>query len=164
MEPISPSSSAPQNANRTALLTSGLSPSCTAVSSAAATPDPLSLMPGPSGTESRCAPTITTFSMEPVSVWAITLREWIFLVSALSFKVASPWCSRSFAPCALVMETTGSFTSASTPRVPPIFSSSTLSATISALAPLAAAAASFSENGHSPRSTSTTAPSTGSPS
>ena len=34
--------------------------SCSADSSSAALPEPLSLMPGPSSTESRCAPAMTT--------------------------------------------------------------------------------------------------------
>ncbi len=60
LEPTVPSSSAPQNANRTAFFTCGAEPSCVAVSRTAATPEPLSLMPGPSGTLSRWAPTTTT--------------------------------------------------------------------------------------------------------
>ena len=39
-----------------------------------AEPDALSLIPGPSGTLSRCAPSMTTSSVEPVLVWAITLQ------------------------------------------------------------------------------------------
>ena len=74
MEPISPSSSAPQNANRTALATGGAAPSRVATSSSVAEPEPLSLIPGPSATESRWAPAITTWSGLPVPVWAITLR------------------------------------------------------------------------------------------
>ena len=52
-EPTRPSSSAPQKANLTAFLTGGELPSWTAVSRMAAAPEPLSLMPGPSGTLSR---------------------------------------------------------------------------------------------------------------
>ena len=68
LEPTIPISSAPQKPNRTALVTGGALPSSTAVSSTAAIPDPLSLMPGPSRTLSRCPPTITTLRGEPVVV------------------------------------------------------------------------------------------------
>ena len=44
-----------------------------AVSSSAALPEPLSLMPAPSWTESRCAPAMTTLSSLPERVSAITL-------------------------------------------------------------------------------------------
>ena len=45
----------------------------TAVSRMAATPEPLSLMPGPAGTLSRCAPTITMLFAFPLRVVASTL-------------------------------------------------------------------------------------------
>ena len=64
----------------------------------------------------------------------------------------------------LVTLTAGILTSVSAPRVPPICCSSTLSATIIATAPRCAAASSFWAKGQLPRSTSTTAPRTGSPS
>ena len=66
--PVTEHGDAPQNAKRTAFVTSGEPPSRVAISSRAATPDPLSLMPGPSGTESRCAPTSTTCSVPPLRV------------------------------------------------------------------------------------------------
>ena len=44
-----------------------------AVSSSAAEPEPLSLIPGPSITLSRCAPAITTLSVFLPSSSAITL-------------------------------------------------------------------------------------------
>ena len=44
-----------------------------AVSSSAALPEPLSLIPAPSWTLSRWAPAITTFLLLPFLVWAVTL-------------------------------------------------------------------------------------------
>src|ERR1700691_5364344 len=126
-EPISPSSSAPQKPNRTALWIPGELPNCKAVSRTATNPDPLSLMPGPSGTLSRCAPAITTSLVDPVLVCAITLRAWMVLVSAESCTVAGPGVVRSSAPSDLVTLTTGILTSVVSPRVPPICSSTTLS-------------------------------------
>ncbi|SKT85682.1 Uncharacterised protein [Mycobacteroides abscessus subsp. abscessus] len=164
MEPISPSSSAPQNANRTAFFTSGLGPSCSAVSSTAAVPVPLSLIPGPSGTLSRCAPAMTTSVVAPVLVCAITLRALTSLVSASTLRTTlSGWALRS-APTDFVTLTTGILGLESSPRVPLVLFSSTLSAMITAAAPRSAATLSLSANGHDPRSTSTTAPLTSSPS
>ena len=57
LEPNSPASSPAQNAKRTGRC--GWTPSfraCTASSSSVATPEPLSLIPGPLSIESRCAP------------------------------------------------------------------------------------------------------------
>ena len=57
----------------------GLMPSlaiCSATSICVAEPEPSSLMPGPSGTESRCAPEMIVRSVRPVVVSAITLRVW----------------------------------------------------------------------------------------
>ena len=164
VEPTVPNSSAPQSAKRTAFFTSGELPSCTAVSSTAATPEPLSLMPGPSGTLSRCAPTTTTSEVAPVLVWAITLRALKTEVLASSLRVVGPGLERSSAPSLLVTPTTGILTSVVSPRVEPDSSPSTLFATMSATAPFAAAMACFSEKGQAPRSTSTTAPLTGRPS
>ena len=86
MTPLSPSSSAPQNTNRTALVTGANGPNCSAVSSTAATPDPSSLMPGLSRGLSRCAPTMTTSFGEPVLVCASTFREVILTFSASSTR------------------------------------------------------------------------------
>ncbi len=59
VEPMRPDSSAPHQAKRSVFC--GLSLAiCSATSSRAAEPLPLSLMPGPACTESRCAPAITT--------------------------------------------------------------------------------------------------------
>ena len=71
---MEPNSSAPQNPTRTAQ-PSGMpsAASCRATSSVAATPLPLSLIPGPSRTESRWAPTMTTRGPSPS--WPITLRN-----------------------------------------------------------------------------------------
>ena len=61
-----PSSSPPQNAKRTRLVGAMSSSAiCSAVSRIAAEPLPLSLMPGPSSTESRWAPTSTVRSYPP---------------------------------------------------------------------------------------------------
>src|SRR6202008_1027945 len=160
-DPTNPISSAPQKPNRTALWTSGELPSRSAVSRTAATPDPLSLMPGPPGRLSRCAPAITTSFVKPVLVCYMTLRALMVLVSAESFTVAGPEVRRSATPSGLVTLTTGILTSVSSPKVPPMCSSTTLSAMIIATAPRCTAAASFWANGQVPRSTSTTAPLTG---
>jgi hypothetical protein len=72
VEPTSPLSSAPHHAKRTVL--AGFSFAiCCAVSRMAALPEPLSLMPGPASTESRCAPAITTLSSLLPGSSAITL-------------------------------------------------------------------------------------------
>ena len=62
---MSPLSSAPHHAKRSVFCGLWFA-SCSATSRIAALPDPLSLMPGPASTESRCAPAITTlFSFLP---------------------------------------------------------------------------------------------------
>ena len=86
------------------------------------------------------------------------------LVLAASVIVAGPGAARRRAPSALLTLITGIVTSVFSPRVPPIFSSSTLLATIIATAPSFVAMACFSEKGQLPRSTSTTDPLTGKPS
>ena len=96
-------------------------------------------------------------------VWAITLRTSILVVLAASTTVAGPGAARNRAPSALLTLITGIVTSVPDPRVPPIFSSSTLLATTIATAPSLAATACFSAKGQLPRSTSTTAPLTGKP-
>ena len=121
-------------------------------------------MPGPSGTLSRWAPTITTSAVDPVLVWAMTLRVCSTRTPALSLMVASPGAPRSRSPDSLVMLMTGIFGLVFSPSVPPISSPSSLLATINATAPRSAATACFAENWQAPRSTSTTAPWTGSPS
>ena len=71
VEPTRPDSSAPHQAKRTRL--AGLMPFLAiwmASSRLNAEPEPLSLMPGPSGTESRCEPTIVVLSGLPVGVSA----------------------------------------------------------------------------------------------
>ncbi|CKO20925.1 Uncharacterised protein [Mycobacterium tuberculosis] len=119
-------------------------------------------MPGPSGTLSKCAPAITTLADDPVFVCAMTLRALKLWVLAVSLTVVGPDCPRSWNPTDLVTLTTGILTSVLAPRVPPIACSSMLSAMISATAPRCAAASSFWAKGQTPRSTSTTAPDTGS--
>ena len=78
--------------------------------------------------------------------------------------LVGPGWARSRAPSALVTPTAGIVTSLLSPRVAPMCSSSTLSATTIATPPNLATIATFSEKGQLPRSTSTTAPRTGSPS
>jgi hypothetical protein len=71
-DPMRPDSSAPHHAKRTALV--GLTLAiCSATSRMAADPEPLSLMPGPAWTESRCAPAMTTLLGLPHLLWAMTL-------------------------------------------------------------------------------------------
>ena len=73
-----------------------------------AEPLPLSLMPGPSGTLSRWAPSITTLSCRPVSVWAMR-----FSASRSSWKIsasmdtAAPGVAASSLPMAKVVKITG---------------------------------------------------------
>jgi hypothetical protein len=52
---------------------------CSAISRITAEPDPLSLIPDPTPTESRCAPTTITLSGSPLWVSAITL--WVTYVT-----------------------------------------------------------------------------------
>ena len=59
-EPCGPPSSAPQKAKRTVRSGAGSSARRSATTSRVATPEPLSLMPGPASTESRCAPSMMT--------------------------------------------------------------------------------------------------------
>ena len=71
LEPTSPTSSAAHHARRIVFCGSSFD-SVWPSSSSAAEPDPLSLMPGPAGTESRCAPAITTLSSLTPGSSAIT--------------------------------------------------------------------------------------------
>jgi hypothetical protein len=63
------------------------SDSSSAISSSAAEPLPLSLMPGPSTTESRCAPTTSTLSASPLGVSAVTFH--VFASRSNSVSVAT---------------------------------------------------------------------------
>ena len=58
--------------NRTLFRGAGRSAIASAVSRIVPTPEPSSLMPGPSNTESRCPPTTTVRSARPPGVSAIT--------------------------------------------------------------------------------------------
>ena len=158
VEPTRPSSSAPQKAKRTALVTGGAPPRCTAVSSSAAVPDPLSLIPGPAGTESRCAPAITTWSGLPVVVWATTLRLRRSSVVAAStrFTATPPGAGQRVAvglAQARRRHGAGDVAEGAWSSGP-----STLFATSTAAACAAAAFVAFAPNGHVPRRMSTTAP------
>ena len=121
-------------------------------------------MVGPSGTLSRCAPTITTSWVDPARVWASTLREVTALVLASSRSVVVAGLARSSAPADLLTLTIGTVWELSSISEPGMNSSSTLFATTTATAPSLAAMASFSANRHFPRSTNTTAPLTLNPS
>ncbi len=109
---------------------------------------------------------MTTLSVDPVVVWAMTLLVLSTLTPALSLMTVWAGLARSRAPSALLTLTTGILTSVVLPRVPPNSSTgrSTLSATISATAPRLAAIVCLSPNWQEPRSTRTTAPDTGRPS
>ncbi len=159
MEPTSPSSSAPQNAKRTALATGGAEPSCTAVSSSVAVPEPLSLIPGPAGTESRCAPANTTWSGLPVPVWAITLR--LRFSSTVVFSTSdtgAPARANSGSPSARASPAVGTVPVAPSPRVPSDSGPSALFTTSTAAAPAVAATVDFWANVQVPRRTRTTEP------
>ena len=72
LEPTRPASSAPHHANRTRLRGFALSSVISsAISISVPEPEPLSLMPGPSSTLSRCAPTTIVRSGSPESVSAM---------------------------------------------------------------------------------------------
>ena len=74
VEPTRPASSAPHHAKRIRLR--GCAPSLaisSAISISVPEPEPLSLMPGPSSTLSRCAPTTIVRSGSPASVSAVRL-------------------------------------------------------------------------------------------
>ena len=140
------------------LVTAGAPRRRTAVSSSVATPEPLSLMPGPVGTESRCAPTITTLSGLPVVVWAITLRLRRSSIVVASTRVTeAPARPARASPSALLSPAVGRVPGTS-PRVPWSSGPSTLFATSTAAARAAAALADFTPNGHVPRRISTIAP------
>ena len=110
--PTSPDSSAPQNAKRTLL--SGLM-FCLAIWRASsrlnALPVPLSLMPGPSSTESRWEPTTITLS-EPVGVSVVTLNDWrgsLVAVTLTCTETSSPVASSAArsSPMLFSVPTTG---------------------------------------------------------
>jgi len=68
---------------------------CSAISISVLVPEPLSLMPGPSSTESRCAPTTVVRSGLPVGVSAIRL-SWdtsSVVVDTLNVNVTGPACT-----------------------------------------------------------------------
>ena len=116
-----------------------------AVSSTAATPEPLSLIPGPSRTLSRCAPTSTTSCAEPVVVWATTFLARTRSVRASTTRVALPVRVRSCAPSALLTLATGILTwSSSSSAALNAFSSTSL-AMINPVAPRPDAAAALSD-------------------
>ncbi len=138
---------------------------CTAVSSTVAVPVPLSLMPGPSWTESRCAPTTTVRSSRPVGVSAITLNVSVVSVVASTITRAStapaPTSASPIAklvPIAGIAASGGSRVPKTTPnRSSPGTSLPWLKTTI-ALAPFAAALSTFTRNVHVPRCTSAILP------
>ncbi|OLT01510.1 hypothetical protein BJF90_31725 [Pseudonocardia sp. CNS-004] len=120
-----------------------------------ATPDALSLMPGPSGTESRWAPTTTTSSGFPVRVWASTLRLWVSSVVVTSVRVTgAPARPASASPAARDTPPVGTTPVADSPRVPSSSGPSSLLITIRPAAPAVAACAAFCANGQVPRRTS----------
>ena len=93
---------------------------CIAVSSSAAEPEPLSLMPGPDSTLSRCAPAMTTLSLFLPVFSAITLLMMRVSLGLTSTCAVEPGAA-SFSPSAYDAPTTGMSISAS-PRVPTISS------------------------------------------
>ena len=161
MDPRSPASSAPHHAKRTALVTGGALPSRSAISSWPAEPDPLSLIPGPAGTESRCAPAMTTSSARPVVVWAMTLRVTTDVARVASTSVTGvPARAARASPSAWSSPPVGTRPSATAPRVPPRGPGALLD-TSTAAAPASAAICCFWVKEHTPRCTRTTAPRTG---
>jgi hypothetical protein len=87
-----------------------------------AEPDPLSLMPGPSGTESRWAPAITVWLSRPVGVSAMRFCVGTLVrtkVDVARCTTTSPCRKRlySSSPIANDVPTTGMSMSAASPRV-----------------------------------------------
>ena len=78
---------------------------------------------------------MTTSSVDPVRVWAMTFRVVWVRTPALSVMVAWPGCAHIRAPSALLTLITGILTSVFSPNVAPGCSPSTLFATIRATAP-----------------------------
>ena len=164
-EPSSPSSSALQNANRTVASSSRPSAeTCRATSRIVAVPDPLSLMPGPSITESRCPPTMSTRDGSPAGVSARRL-----VVVAVTLRAfTARWTSRSAAPAAstsaeaaLADTDTAGIDTPTGPRSVGLrmwSGSAPGYATIRALAPAACAFSSWSRRKHWPGCTSATSP------
>ena len=77
-----------------------------AVSSSAAEPEPLSLMPGPSMTLSRCAPAITTLSSFLPGSSAMTLKSVRVSAGSTSTNAVDPAWDRA-TPSAKLAPTTG---------------------------------------------------------
>jgi hypothetical protein len=74
---------------------------CNATSRSAALPEPLSLIPGPARTESRCAPAITTLLSSPVFVSASTLNVVLISRKVLANTlIRRPEIPASWAPSA----------------------------------------------------------------
>ena len=119
-------------------------PIWSAVSKMAATPEPLSLIPGPARTLSRWPPTTTTSSVSPVLVWAITLC--VFTLSMLESirTVASPGWLFNWLPTDLLTLSTGILLSSPADMPPLKLFSSALLAMMTAAAPASAAAWAFS--------------------
>ena len=121
-------------------------------------PLPLSLMPGPSGTESRWAPTTTIRSARPPGVSASTLNVFVvFSVASTATRIRSPAVLARASPRANVVLTAGMAATggSSVPKNRPNRSSfgSTLPwlKTITALAPAAAALSTLTRKKHVPR-------------
>ena len=122
-----------------------------------ATPVPLSLIPGPSGTESACAPSITVPFADPVRVSAITLRVRRRSETASTrMRAGRPTAARSRAPVSGLVPSTGTRTPGP-PRVPGIVPGSELT-TRTAAAPARAASSAFARRVQVPRETTATSP------
>ena len=105
---MSPSSSPPQNANRSPCFGRRCSRrACRATSRTVAEPDPLSLIPGPFATESRCAPSSTTPLFRPGRS-AITFAARAPVVATVrSIRTCTgPACARAASSDATSDETT----------------------------------------------------------
>ena len=132
------------------------------MASSAATPLPSSLIPGPSGTESRCAPAIATRSPLPVS--ASTLAVLRSSDTASTATVARP-ASRRRLPAAEETKTAGIRRpgAPSVPAMAPVRPGPPSLATSTAPAPAACALRAFSRSRQPPRRTSATSPSRSAP-
>ena len=105
VEPIRPDSSAPHHAKRSVFCGFSLA-MFSAISSRAAEPLPLSLMPGPAWTESRWAPAITTLSLLVPGSSAITFTCGRSSGGSTTMNAVEPACA-SAAPSANEAPTTG---------------------------------------------------------
>jgi hypothetical protein len=162
-EPMSPSSSAPHKAKRSPR--AGRTPrrrACRATSSTSAEPDPLSLIPGPFATESRCAPSRTAPPLRPGrSAITFTARARRVTTESMMRTSTVPACAEraSSEPSADEIPSTGMSMPGRTsvPRIGAVRPGTPSLAMRTAAAPAALAFRAFWNMKHVPRRTRATA-------